>query len=488
MPKKQVILERLEHAELKGAARRLDVSVRDQRRRQVLIEALSASEVTTRDIVALLPKERLRQLCQALGIEDRGRRKAELLSVLTELSPPTAGAGKPAAHSAAPTLAGFQWQLRQALLMLFRLDFGEAVEIEVHDDVSVVNLEGDLLTAVQAKHDLTGKTLTEKTTDWWKTLRAWISLVEQEELQQNTALVLVTPKSLSRKLAFLGSRTATATESDERALDGLRKLLDGIAKAGTNTKLKPYYIAWSSMSQAKKLALLKRIRIDAYAKRLADVHKQINKALRHAFLQEEKLVNYADEVVGWFTRIVDERLTTTGCRVTYEELHEYLMTLHERRYPSPPPQEPTETPIPELADERSEDPTYLRQMDLLEATDEELYDAVRKYHRARSARDEWINDTLIAREQLGHFDQDLQDQWKNVHRSKSRPLAKKRKGDESLVDAGWQIHDKCMEYRAPVGNYQAQTYLANGTYHILADEPRVGWHPRFRELLEDEDV
>mgnify|MGYP001578657701 CR=1 FL=1 len=33
------------------------------------------------------------------------------------------------------------------------------------------------------------------------------------------------------------------------------------------------------------------------------------------------------------------------------------------------------------------------------------------------------------------------------------------------------------------GSDTEQVYLTSGTYHRLADMIRVGWHPRFRELM-----
>ena len=55
------------------------------------------------------------------------------------------------------------------------------------------------------------------------------------------------------------------------------------------------------------------------------------------------------------------------------------------------------------------------------------------------------------------------------------------------ADVGFEIFtDTTEDHREKLaGNDTEQVYLTSGTYHRLADMVRVGWHPRFHELMRE---
>jgi type I restriction enzyme M protein len=83
MPRKRDVLETLKRDELIAAADRLDVPVRDRRVRDDLIEALTASrKAGWPGILEDLSRNRLKEICRALGLDDSGREKALLIDRL----------------------------------------------------------------------------------------------------------------------------------------------------------------------------------------------------------------------------------------------------------------------------------------------------------------------------------------------------------------------------------------------------------------------
>jgi hypothetical protein len=61
------------------------------------------------------------------------------------------------------------------------------------------------------------------------------------------------------------------------------------------------------------------------------------------------------------------------------------------------------------------------------------------------------------------------------------------KQDNPEKDIGFEIFtDTTEEHREKLaGSDTEQVYLTSGTYHRLADMIRIGWHPRFKKLMED---
>ncbi len=81
MPRKRDILAALKLKELQAVAERFDVVVQDRRRRDDLVDALAASrKATPASLLEDLSRDRLKQICRDLGLEDSGREKAAIVA------------------------------------------------------------------------------------------------------------------------------------------------------------------------------------------------------------------------------------------------------------------------------------------------------------------------------------------------------------------------------------------------------------------------
>jgi hypothetical protein len=83
MSSKRAILSELSRAELLAFAEQVQTEVSDRRVRQNVIDALAGSRrARVPAYLATLPRERLKELCRALGISDAGRDKGSIVERL----------------------------------------------------------------------------------------------------------------------------------------------------------------------------------------------------------------------------------------------------------------------------------------------------------------------------------------------------------------------------------------------------------------------
>jgi len=95
MPSKRDILAQFSREELVAVVDQFELEVPDRRKRDGLVEAVAASKrATLAEILPELPRERLKELCRTLELEDSGKDKASIIERLT-------GAGGPASSKAA---------------------------------------------------------------------------------------------------------------------------------------------------------------------------------------------------------------------------------------------------------------------------------------------------------------------------------------------------------------------------------------------------
>ena len=83
MPSKRDVLQHLTRDELQEAVERFALTVADRRVREQLVEALGASKkAALGDVLGALSRDRLKEICRALGVDDSGREKGVLVERL----------------------------------------------------------------------------------------------------------------------------------------------------------------------------------------------------------------------------------------------------------------------------------------------------------------------------------------------------------------------------------------------------------------------
>jgi type I restriction enzyme M protein len=89
MSRKRDVLEQLKRDELVAAVDRLELPIEDRRSKTLLVEALASSrKAGLPAILADLSRDRLKELCRALGLDDSGRDKARIIARLAGEAPP----------------------------------------------------------------------------------------------------------------------------------------------------------------------------------------------------------------------------------------------------------------------------------------------------------------------------------------------------------------------------------------------------------------
>jgi type I restriction enzyme M protein len=106
MSRKRDVLEQLKRDELVAAVDRFELSVEDRRVKGGLVEALAASrKAGLAAILDDLSRNRLKEVCRSLGLDDSGREKVVLISRLAGESPAPPPAVEVASASSSPEKA-----------------------------------------------------------------------------------------------------------------------------------------------------------------------------------------------------------------------------------------------------------------------------------------------------------------------------------------------------------------------------------------------
>jgi hypothetical protein len=120
-------------------------------------------------------------------------------------------------------------------------------------------------------------------------------------------------------------------------------------------------------------------------------------------------------------------------------------------------------------------------MYLVSDDDSVIDTAIREFIRCSIEKLRLSVDGNVTDEDWIAFDTTLQARWDKI-RNRIKRLAKQTDKEE---DVGFEIFTETTEEHREklAGSDTEQVYLTSGTYHRLANNLKVGWHPQYDKIL-----
>ena len=100
-------------------------------------------------------------------------------------------------------------------------------------------------------------------------------------------------------------------------------------------------------------------------------------------------------------------------------------------------------------------------------------------------KNKWLKDGLILPDEIDKYEQNLYDNWQRLFVI----VADNYDGSDNsleLMEAGRDFYNEFIARSHPSirPNYSS-TYYPIGSYHMLADEKRIGWNPNYENLIDE---
>jgi hypothetical protein len=141
----------------------------------------------------------------------------------------------------------------------------------------------------------------------------------------------------------------------------------------------------------------------------------------------------------------------------------------------------------EAADARElggDERVFVQQLQLLAISSRPLELAIRDYKRAYMQRSRWTEDALVSSRELRRYEDRLVDEWEHVTAATWEALGDE---DEHRARAGRTVYETIQFLDLWIRPSCQERFVSRGSYHMLANELKVGWHPdfvtRLRHLL-----
>lgn len=369
-------------------------------------------------------------------------------------------------------LQGYALQLQRALLYLVSGGPGSSVCVEVLGDVG--SLSSKEVIAEEDKSSITSNPVGNKSTDLWKTFYNWVRMVELGELDPaKTRFILYTnikgKKAIVDKLSEVDS-----SETVDSALVEVKKILEDIDSQHS------IYNHLSYLFDKKAIFKSIVLRFGFYVGSMTG-SDEVKEELTKLVLPEQHIDHIHEELLGWVTNLVMERIANKKDPIIkWEEYRERSSVIFRRVRSRELIDFTTEYFSGDdiVKDELRKLPYYLQQLDVIGLDDEEKVVAVSDFLRSSINIDKWIEDELIDESMAQDFENKLLGYWRNAKRKISIT-----NNDHSLEDRGKILYADCMSRQETIGNQHPPSPTVPGAFHNLANDDLLGWHESWKDII-----
>lgn len=388
--------------------------------------------------------------------------------------------------SAKEPALGYYYQIIRGLVLLLVENrmASPCLSFECLDDIAIED-EGNVA-LYQAKLHIKPVQLTDRSTDFWKTIRIWSEGIKNGCFNPSvTIFTLITTASIPEG-SFLNLFFSDKEEDRKKII----ATMESIATETTNKENKPGYDAFSALTEEQKQTLIGNIRITDSNVSIDDTMEQLKYRLELS-APIGALDSFIDSVLGWwFRNSVDMLQAGTKQTISKAAVNNYIQACRDQIRADALPDEFFEkVEIDDAALEESKDKTFVKQLTLVDATKREKKTAISDYKRAYGQRSKWLRDGRVAQSEYDSFDANLQEEWQS--RFDMMLDDTEGQGEEERKTAGHMFYREnyvAPQYQLPLFRNNASGYITKGSYQILSNDKTIGWHPDYKDLLNDDET
>jgi hypothetical protein len=393
----------------------------------------------------------------------------------------------PSAFSVPDAALGYLYQCRLALLSaLRRVRSGHEflLHLETLDDV-VFEREGAPPELLQTKHHRRqAANLSDASPDLWKTLRIWCEGTTRGEILASAALYLVTTSTAGDGSA------ARYLRSDGRDVEKAAERVRSVAQSSTNESNQSGYVAFLALSHAGQQQLLERVIILDAAPNIVDLDTELRKEVRWA-VDRKHVEPLLRRLEGWWLRRAVRHLASRSSDpVLSEEFESQMDDLREQFKRDALPID-DDILAAEVDESVYQDAIFVRQLQLIGVGAQRILAAIREYFRAFEQRSRWVREDLLLVGELEQYERRLLEEWQLIFARMKDDLGSSE-AEDLKQKAAREVYKWVEEKVIPIRPNVTEPFVTRGSYQLLSDRLRVGWHPEFvarlRHLLEGRDV
>ena len=382
---------------------------------------------------------------------------------------------------------GYSLQTTRFLVRLLEAQPDWTISLEVFEDVGTETAEGKKL-AEQVKSALEGNPVSNRAIDLWKTFSNWIDSAKSGELNpETTRFELYVSHPHKGEIVENFSRAKSDDEA-RAALLQARDMLWGPApafplKSALPEKLSQYVEKVFQADESVICGIVRNFHFEFGSGSPQGDLKAIF-AEKMKFVGPEIVDDALDYALGWVKEQTDHLLEKKKPACITVNVFEVALGSFIRKYDRRAILRTfAGTPSDKEIEEDLRVRTYVRQLDIIDVDDEEKMRAVRDFLRASVDRTQWSVQGLVHESSFDEFADILIRTWTSHKTKTDIALA-----GHPAIQRGKYLYAECSTCQAKLQDLVVPPHFTPGSFHRLADDKVIGWHPNYKDELKTAPV
>jgi hypothetical protein len=380
--------------------------------------------------------------------------------------------------SARDSLKGYLFQCKFALLAsLQKMKDGSKFDIVIEaEDDFVFKKDNFVIEATQVKTTSKDEAdVGDYSQNLWKTLRIWSEGISNGDFSSETKFFLITSGVTPTDCA------ANCLKENNRNISKAIEKLSLICKISENKKNKKAYDSFKKLEDERKVELFSNVMVLDSNPTIQNIDSEIEKEISTA-AREYLLGSFRKRIVEWWLDRVVVNITDDNDVIKSQEIRTKIDILRDQFSKD---NLPIDEDILDFEIEISNfnNHIFVKQLELIGMKNMRVFYAIRNYYRAFEHRSRWLQEGFILPDELDRYEDQLVEEWAICFDRIKEKIGDKA-AEEDKVKYGKALYGWAeTKVIIPLKPNITELFVTRGSYHILSDQKRVGWHPEFEKEL-----
>lgn len=384
-------------------------------------------------------------------------------------------------HQASEQMLGYLYQVRYALALLLENDNSDyQISIEKFDDVAF-SKDDIPIQLIQLKHHIQHQgNLADASTDMWRTIKVWLDAIsETPDILDGTNFLIITTAT-----APIDSAAFLLKKDSNRNPDTAYEKLKTVCFSSVNQAHQRYYDAFREAGEDTVKQLIRQIYIIDCASNIIDVEKDILKHIRYSCIPKHQKMIYERLEGWWFKKAIDALCCDTPVFVNQNQVRSFIVSVSQEYADDNLPIDILDIDDLQEGNFSANEKIFHEQLKLICLGNHRMQLALRDYYRAFRQRASWVRNDLLYVNELGQYEQRLIDEWEHAFAAMEEILSETNNAtEEEKAKEGRQLFSDIEKRDIRIRPKCQEAFIMRGSYHILANQLKIGWHVDFFDRL-----
>lgn len=384
-------------------------------------------------------------------------------------------------HQASEQMLGYLYQVRYALALLLENDNSDCqISIEKFDDVAF-SKDDIPIQPIQLKHHIQHQgNLADASTDMWRTIKVWLDAIsETPDILDGTNFLIITTAT-----APIDSAAFLLKKDSNRNPDAAYQKLKTVCFSSVNQAHQRYYDAFREAGEDTVKQLIRQIYIIDCASNIIDVEKDILKHIRYSCIPKHQKMIYERLEGWWFKKAIDALCCDTPVFVNQNQVRSFIVSVSQEYADDNLPIDILDIDDLQESNFSANEKIFHEQLKLICLGNHRMQLALRDYYRAFRQRASWVRNDLLYVNELGQYEQRLIDEWEHAFAAMEETLSETNNAtEEEKAKEGRQLFSDIEKRDIRIRPKCQEAFIMRGSYHILANQLKIGWHVDFFDRL-----